>query len=108
MTRPPHCHDQARPVRPISTLFCPHCGHESRVDGDWIVKRGQRRCRYRCPTCDARIADRPRSATVPATEPPSVRVAAAWGRLVVAPVTTWRDLYASFVSSLTGSVRTGR
>lgn len=34
-----------------STLFCPDCGHRSRVDGDWTVVETGRRVRYVCPEC---------------------------------------------------------
>lgn len=50
-----------------SVLFCPKCGHESPVDGDWTVtgksERGAERTDaelvYECPNCDCVVTVRP-------------------------------------------------
>jgi|AntDeeMinimDraft_4_1070355.scaffolds.fasta_scaffold00038_71 transposase len=44
---------------PKSTLFCPCCGHESPVDGDWVVFDAMERTRYVCPRCEGTITSRP-------------------------------------------------
>ena len=44
-----------------SILFCPDCGHESFVGGDWTASDDYvtRTRQLRCPECSATIADRP-------------------------------------------------
>lgn len=42
-----------------SVLFCPACGHESHVDGDWIVRDDAREVAYVCPDCTTVIESRP-------------------------------------------------
>lgn len=41
-------------------LFCPRCGHESPIDGDWVVREDDRRIVYACPECGTTINARPR------------------------------------------------
>jgi len=48
-----------RDVPPKATLFCPDCGHRSRVDGDWTVVETARTVHYVCPGCRTVIATRP-------------------------------------------------
>ncbi|MFB6120527.1 MAG: hypothetical protein ABEJ68_05355 [Halobacteriaceae archaeon] len=44
--------------RPKDALFCPDCGHESGVDGDWCVRdEGESRV-YDCPECGTTIIRR--------------------------------------------------
>ena len=41
------------------TLHCPHCGHASPADGDWIaVLDREGLASLRCPVCRAHIATR--------------------------------------------------
>lgn len=42
-------------------LFC-DCGHESAVDGDWLVRPDGDQERYVCPDCGATVVVRPRPA----------------------------------------------
>lgn len=47
-----------------AVLVCDACGHESPVDGDWLVRersrRGERKRRlHECPRCDAVVSDQP-------------------------------------------------
>ena len=49
-----------------ATLFCRQCGHESPVDGDWVVTDGEREegddaesLVLECPDCDAVVTVRP-------------------------------------------------
>lgn len=51
--------------RPKATLFCPDCGHESVVDGDWVVRDEGSRRRYVCPACGATV-ERRAAAAAPA------------------------------------------
>lgn len=54
--------DGGRPSgRQKTVLFCPDCGHESLVDGDWVATDDYvARTRYvRCPECSATVTDRP-------------------------------------------------
>jgi predicted RNA-binding Zn-ribbon protein involved in translation (DUF1610 family) len=44
--------------RSKATLFCPDCGHESHVGGDWRVETAGGRTTTACPECGARIDDR--------------------------------------------------
>lgn len=58
---PPDDHATRSPdKRRKTTLFCPGCDHESSIDGDWTVRRAPPgRLRLICPTCGARVHDRP-------------------------------------------------
>ncbi|WP_066413149.1 hypothetical protein [Halorubrum aethiopicum] len=51
--------DDADP-RPKAVLFCPDCGHESGLPGDWIVDEGPGRTTHTCPACDATVEERRR------------------------------------------------
>ena len=42
-----------------SVLFCPACGHEGRVSGDWSVYPTLDGDVYRCPTCHETVTVRP-------------------------------------------------
>jgi predicted RNA-binding Zn-ribbon protein involved in translation (DUF1610 family) len=62
-TRPP---DSGAPRKAV--LYCPACGHESPVDGDWQVERDENdrgRVDYRCPVCESIVANRPRKLVRP-------------------------------------------
>ncbi|WP_255197841.1 TFIIB-type zinc ribbon-containing protein [Halorarius litoreus] len=48
-----------RPSIRKSVLFCPACGHESQVGGDWIVRDDAREVAYVCPDCTTVIESRP-------------------------------------------------
>lgn len=75
------------PPRRKATLFCQSCDHESPVDGDWRLRSRDDRTEYVCPVCDATVTERPVPEDAPdPSEPPSARVAKAWGRLVLTPV----------------------
>lgn len=39
-----------------SVLYCPVCGHESPVDGDWTVQTTECQQEYQCPECDHAVA----------------------------------------------------
>lgn len=39
-------------------LFCPVCGHDSPVDGSWVVTAVEAQQEYRCPECDQVVAVR--------------------------------------------------
>ncbi|MFB6309259.1 MAG: hypothetical protein ABEH35_08015 [Haloarculaceae archaeon] len=43
-------------------LFCPECGHESGVHGDWRVTLTADGRKLRCPECDAVVVEQPREA----------------------------------------------
>ena len=44
------------------TLYCFSCGHESLIDGDWIVREHDACVDYECPECGTTITSRPRIA----------------------------------------------
>lgn len=51
--------------KPKTTLFCPECGHESDVAGDWIVRDGRNgkdtdERTHTCPVCETTIESRRR------------------------------------------------
>jgi len=52
--------DSGRPPesRRKGVLFCPTCGHESVVDGDWFVDDSDETTTSRCPDCHTVVADR--------------------------------------------------
>jgi predicted RNA-binding Zn-ribbon protein involved in translation (DUF1610 family) len=39
-------------------LYCPDCGHESRINGDWIIDVRADSLTYECPNCEAVIDSR--------------------------------------------------
>jgi predicted RNA-binding Zn-ribbon protein involved in translation (DUF1610 family) len=40
------------------TLFCPDCGHESRINGDWLIHVRADSLIYECPNCGTVIDSR--------------------------------------------------
>ena len=82
-----------------AVLFCPDCGHEDPVDGDW-VERDDRTDRVRelhCPECAAVVTGRPLPTDSEASRPrdgrgPGER-AATWGSLWVSTVRFWVDAF---------------
>ncbi|MFC4989579.1 MULTISPECIES: hypothetical protein [Saliphagus] len=52
-TRPP-------PDRTKHTLFCPACGHEAAIDGDWEVIEEDGERVLSCPRCGEVVDRRPR------------------------------------------------
>jgi predicted RNA-binding Zn-ribbon protein involved in translation (DUF1610 family) len=61
-----HPPDSGAPRKAV--LYCPDCGHDSPIDGDWRVERDENdpgRVEYRCPDCGAVIAKRPRKLVSP-------------------------------------------
>ena len=45
-------------TRSKTSLFCPDCGHESAVTGDWSVEGTENNWRLRCPDCDTVVQQR--------------------------------------------------
>lgn len=43
-----------------ATLYCPECGHESHINGDWIIHVLDTSLTYECPQCQAEIDSRQR------------------------------------------------
>ncbi len=41
-----------------ATLYCPECGHESRINGDWLIHVLADSLIYECPNCGAVIDSR--------------------------------------------------
>ena len=41
-----------------ATLYCPDCGHESRINGDWVIHVLAESLTYECPSCEAVIDSR--------------------------------------------------
>lgn len=88
----PHLTDQStsasRATGPKSQLFCPSCGHESPVDGDWRIQATADGDVYGCPDCGTELTVRPTGERTPTTthDPSaggslvarSVRLAFAW------------------------------
>lgn len=55
----------ASPTQPRKAVYvCPTCGHDSPVDGDWLVGerelRGEQRLVYGCPVCGRPVTVQPR------------------------------------------------
>ncbi|WP_210408888.1 hypothetical protein [Halorhabdus rudnickae] len=50
-----------RSPRRKSVLFCANCGHDSHVQGDWVLheRRGSRSVWYQCPECGRAVSVRP-------------------------------------------------
>ncbi|MDS0258779.1 phage terminase large subunit family protein [Haloarcula sp. S1CR25-12] len=46
-------------TRQKAMLFCPSCGHESPVTGDWDVEQTDGERTYSCPWCHTVISSRP-------------------------------------------------
>lgn len=44
-------HDEA-------TLYCPDCGRENRINGDWVIDVLASSLTYECPDCEAVIDSR--------------------------------------------------
>lgn len=58
MSHRPLTPDEDPPKKGV--LFCPDCGHESPVTGDWIVREQPSRDVYECPSCSTTILRRRR------------------------------------------------
>ncbi len=41
-----------------ATLYCPECGHESHINGDWIIRVLADSLTYECPQCETVIDSR--------------------------------------------------
>ncbi|MFC6872380.1 hypothetical protein [Halobellus marinus] len=41
-----------------ATLYCPDCGHESRINGDWLLEVRPDSVDYGCPECGTTIDSR--------------------------------------------------
>ena len=41
-----------------ATLYCPECGHGSRINGDWLIHVHAESLVYECPTCGAVVDTR--------------------------------------------------
>jgi len=107
----------ARAPRRKSVLFCPDCGHESRVDGDWQVQTRDDRHVYGCPACDAVVSERPATAQSPVSsssrDPPaggsllarSFRLAVVWAAWPYTPA-EWAHGYAVGTPSRTDTAST--
>jgi predicted RNA-binding Zn-ribbon protein involved in translation (DUF1610 family) len=39
-------------------LYCPECGHESRINDDWLIRVIADSLTYECPDCEAEIPAR--------------------------------------------------
>lgn len=48
--------------REKSILFCPTCGHESPISGDWTVRTADSHRILECPACETTITSRLREA----------------------------------------------
>lgn len=68
-----------------ATLFCPDCGHESHVTGEWVVRTTAERVTTDCPDCGTRIDDRP-WAGEPSDRPDSPNSPASFLDVAVAPI----------------------
>lgn len=67
-----------RDVPPKATLFCPECGHRSRVDGDWNAVETVRALHLVCPDCRTEVATRPSDAGSPRSRSRSIAPREAW------------------------------
>lgn len=74
--------DVEEPPDRKGVLFCPSCGHESPVDGDWVVRERVTSLVYRCPECENQITERECHHPIY----PAVRL---WSRWVRAVATTF-------------------
>ena len=43
-----------------AVLFCPRCGHESTLPGDWRIEEEGADVAYACPECGATVVEQPR------------------------------------------------
>jgi len=48
------------PPRQKAVLFCPRCGHESALPGDWRVTEDGAEVAYACPDCGETVVEQPR------------------------------------------------
>lgn len=46
-----------RDFRQKTALFCPACGHESDITGDWVIHTENARRVYECPVCDTTLTE---------------------------------------------------
>ena len=42
-----------------AVLFCPRCGHESRLSGDWRIEETNPGREYACPECGTTVVEQP-------------------------------------------------
>jgi predicted RNA-binding Zn-ribbon protein involved in translation (DUF1610 family) len=45
--------------RQKTVLFCPRCGYESVLPGDWRIEEANAGTAYTCPECDATVVEQP-------------------------------------------------
>lgn len=58
MKMPPSIHTREQQPAHKATLFCPDCGHESRINGDWLIQVHTASTSYECPACGTIIDTR--------------------------------------------------
>lgn len=59
-----------------ATLFCPDCGHDSCINGDWIIHVLADSLAYECPHCETIIDSRRRQHALDAGSSGSLQFAA--------------------------------
>jgi predicted RNA-binding Zn-ribbon protein involved in translation (DUF1610 family) len=59
-----------------ATLFCPDCGHDSCINGDWIIHVLADSLSYECPHCGTIIDSRQREHALDAGSGGSLQFAA--------------------------------
>lgn len=97
--RPPRSRERRK-----STLFCRACGHENRIDGDWLVDGRPEGFTVTCPDCGAVVVDRPHPEADRPERSGSDALDAwldAWGRLT----REWFGLFERWGAFVTGARR---
>lgn len=92
--------DGSRPRRK-SVLFCANCGHESAVDGDWLLheRSGSRSVWYQCPECSRAVSVRPTRSLEESRLPSPIPVGTSGGTYGISDSTPRTDLWADFWST---------
>ncbi|WP_136687901.1 hypothetical protein [Halorhabdus amylolytica] len=95
-----------------SVLFCANCGHDSHVEGDWVLheRRGSRSVWYQCPECGHAVSVRPTRSLEESRLPSPISASSSRGTYGTPPretpeVELWTDFWDTYRQMTTAWLR---